>query len=168
MTYQAEAWRDFFLAVGGGAAALTGLVVVAVSMHLQIILTDPALRHRARMILASFAAVFVRCSLALMGGQDGRAIAVDLFAVCLGLTVLNWLSYAPVTRKRADHRSSLLRTWGATACQGAEMAGAALLFFGLDGGLNLAAVAMLVGILLPLNSSWLLLLGIRQDERPQA
>jgi hypothetical protein len=166
--YQPEPWHDFFLTVGGGAAALTGLVVVAMSMHLEMIRTDPALRHRARMILATLAGVFVRCSLALMANQDGRSVAVDLFVVCLVLTIANLLSYAPVAKTPAAHRSSLLRTIGGTTGYGVEMLGAGLLFFGAGWGLNVAAVAMVVSLGLTISSSWLLLMGVQEDTPPAA
>jgi hypothetical protein len=33
--YCPELWHEFFVMVGGGSAALTGLVVVAMSLHLD-------------------------------------------------------------------------------------------------------------------------------------
>jgi hypothetical protein len=49
--YDTGKWSDFFITVGGGAAALTGLVFVAMSMHLSEIAADPTHRHRSRTIL---------------------------------------------------------------------------------------------------------------------
>src|SRR4051812_48979977 len=100
-TYQLEQWHDFFVTVGGGAAALTGLAVVAMSIHVRTITMDPILRHRARMTLAALAGVFMRCSLALMGGQGERAVALELLAVCLVLTVMGFFSYAPISKTSA-------------------------------------------------------------------
>jgi len=80
--YRPELWHDFFIMVGGGSAALTGLVVVAMSLHLDVIAGDPALRHRARSILTGLGGVFIRSALVLMGGQTGPAVAVELFVVC--------------------------------------------------------------------------------------
>lgn len=90
--YQPDQWHDFFITVGGGAAALTGLVVVAMSLHLGVIAGDPVLRHRARSILAGLAAVFMRSALVLMGGQSGQAVGAELFAVALVVTVLGFTS----------------------------------------------------------------------------
>jgi modulator of FtsH protease len=75
--FRPEQWHDFFIMVGGGSAALTGLVFVAMSLHLDTIAGNPPLRHRARSILTALAAVFIRSALVLMGGQSGQAIAVD-------------------------------------------------------------------------------------------
>jgi len=68
--FDAPLWRDYFVMVGGGGAALTGLVFVAMSQHLSAIASDPTHRHRARTILTALTAVFVRCGLVLMGGQS--------------------------------------------------------------------------------------------------
>jgi len=75
--YQPAQWHDFFITVGGGAAALTGLVVVAMSLHLRVIAVDPALRHRARSILTGLAAAFMRCSLVLMGARTAKRSALS-------------------------------------------------------------------------------------------
>jgi hypothetical protein len=59
-TFQASVWHDYFMTVGGGAAALTGLVFVAMTLHLDEIINNPVHRHRARTILAGLTAVFIR------------------------------------------------------------------------------------------------------------
>lgn len=166
--YQPQQWHDFFMTVGAGAAALTGLAVVAMSMHVRTITMDPFLRHRARMILAGLTGVFMRCSLALMGNQGGRAVAIDLFIVALPVNIVGFFSYAPVPKTHSAHRSSLLRTMGSSACYFAEMGGAVLLFFGKPWGLNVAAVAMIANFVFIITGSWLLLVGIREDETPPA
>src|SRR5213076_560033 len=74
MTFDAASWHDFFIMVGGGAAALTGLVFVAMSLNVAVIAQDPTHRYRAIGTLTGFTAAFVICSLAVMGGQDHRAV----------------------------------------------------------------------------------------------
>ncbi len=61
--YGEAGWHDFFLMVGGGAAALTGLVFVAMSLHLDQIALNAAHRHRARTVLTGLTAVFIRSAL---------------------------------------------------------------------------------------------------------
>jgi hypothetical protein len=133
--YQPAQWHDFFITVGGGAAALTGLVVVAMSLHLRAIAVDPALRHRARSILTGLAAACMRCSLVLMGGQNGRAVGSELLIASAVLTVAGVISFLQVSRSSAPvPRSSVLRTLGGTACYTAEMVGAAVLIAGSIAG----------------------------------
>lgn len=164
-TYRPEEWHDFYLAVAGGSAALTGLLVVAMSLHLRTILSDRALSHRARMILAGLAGAFMRSSLVLMGGQGARLVATELFVVCLLILVLGVISYAPISKIDSPHRSSIYRMLGSSVCYGIEMVGAVLMFVGVPWGLNLAAVAMITNFFFVFSGSWLLLLGVRVDER---
>ena len=68
--YRPDEWRDFFLMVGGAAAALTGLVFVALSLNLDVVVRDATHRYRAIGTMTNFAGIFVLCALALMGGQN--------------------------------------------------------------------------------------------------
>src|SRR6266851_70334 len=83
-----NSWHDYFVMVGGGSAALTGLIFVAMTLHLDEITTNPVHRHRARTILMGLTAVFIRCALVLMGGQSFRAVALEIIGV---LTVVEFL-----------------------------------------------------------------------------
>jgi hypothetical protein len=83
-----SSWHDYFVMVGGGSAALTGLIFVAMTLHLDEITTNPVHRHRARTILMGLTAVFIRCGLVLMGGQSFRAVALEIVGV---LTVVEFL-----------------------------------------------------------------------------
>jgi hypothetical protein len=56
MTYQPGLWHDYFVMVGGGSAALTGLVFVAMTLHLPEIVSDPVQRHRSHRRLRSVGA----------------------------------------------------------------------------------------------------------------
>ena len=64
--FDAPLWRDYFVMVGGGAAALTGLVFVAMSLHLSDIAGNRMHRHRARTLLTALTTIFIRCALVLM------------------------------------------------------------------------------------------------------
>jgi hypothetical protein len=44
--YRPEQWRDFLVMVGGAAAALTGLVFVALSLNLGALMGDATHRYR--------------------------------------------------------------------------------------------------------------------------
>lgn len=85
--YKAEFWNSFFVMVGGGVAALTGLVFVALSIALSLNLEDMTedATHKYRSIntLAGLTAVFVTCGLVLMPGQNHRAVGSELFVLAL-------------------------------------------------------------------------------------
>src|SRR5712664_1049620 len=138
MMAQLAGWHDYFIVVGGGAAALTGLVFVAMTLHLDDIVSDPVHRHRARTILTGLTAVFIRCALALMGGQNGQAIAVELIFVLLVVEVVLYRSIRQAINS-ADQRV-LLRTLGSFACLVLEQTGALILFAGSVWGLYVVGV----------------------------
>ena len=164
--FDAPLWRDYFVMVGGGAASLTGLVFVAMSLHLSDIVSDPTHRHRARTLLTALTTVFIRCALVLMGGQTARAVGVEIFVVVVGaeVVVLRSLNQALRGSGAAQH-GVLSRTLGYAACLIIEQTGAAILFFGNTWGLYAVGVGMMASILLIVSGAWLLLVGVESTAR---
>ena len=164
--YSPGQWRDFFLTVGSGAAALTGLLVVAMSLHIHVIVKDPVLRHRALSILTNLAAIFMRCSLVLMGGQNYQAVGVELFIVCgfaAGIGINSFLEALKLTKPFP--KNTFYRTMGNLSCYVAEMLGALILVSGLIIGLYVAAIAMVANFYFVISGSWLLLARVCSDEK---
>ncbi len=82
MIYDATQSNEFFVTVGGGAAALTGLVFVAMSLNVESITQDAT--HQFRAIGAHRVPWHLcRCALVLMGGQNRQAIGVEWIVVAL-------------------------------------------------------------------------------------
>jgi hypothetical protein len=163
---QLAGWHDYFIVVGGGAAALTGLVFVAMTLHLDEIVDDPVHRHRARTILTGLTAVFIRCALALMGGQNGQAIAVELIGVLL---VVEFVLYRSIRQAivSAD-QAVLLRALGSFACLVLEQVGALILFAGNVWGLYIVGVGMMSSFIFMVTGAWLLLVGVGRSEAARA
>ncbi len=183
--FEAAVWHDYFVMVGGGAAALTGLVFVAMSQHLSDIASNPTHRHRARTILTALTAVFVRCALVLMGGQTARAVGVEIFVVIVGVEVTVFRSLDEALRgsgaaqrgvlfrslnevlrgSGAGQSGVLFRTLGYAACLIIEQTGAAILFFGHTWGLYAVGVGMIASFLFIVSGAWLLLVGVDSEAR---
>src|SRR5580693_7940381 len=68
--YMPEQWNNFFVMVGGGAAALAGLIFVAMSINHEIIIRNTTHKNRAINMLTGFSAIFMASSLALIGDQN--------------------------------------------------------------------------------------------------
>jgi hypothetical protein len=186
--FDAPLWRDYFVMVGGGGAALTGLVFVAMSQHLSDIASNPTHRHRARTILTALTAVFVRCALVLMGGQSARAVGVEIFVVIVGVEVTVFRSLNEALRgsgaaqrgvlfrslnealRGSDtaQRGVLFRTLGYAACLIIEQTGAAILFFGHTWGLYAVGVGMMASFLFIVSGAWLLLVAVESPARRPA
>jgi hypothetical protein len=165
MDFRPAQWHDFFMTVGAGSAALSGLVVVAVSMHVEVITRDPVLRHRGRSILTGMAALFVRCALALMGDQSGRVIGIELLVILVPISVGGFLSFLPVVASETGAPpQSTLRTFGSLGCYVTESIGAALLVVGLGGAIYVVGIAMLANFFFTISGAWLLMIGVSTDE----
>ena len=80
------AWHDFYVMTGGAAAALTGLVVVALSMHAKAIMAHALYRDRAfAAILALMTQVFLSAAV-LEPTQPSAALGIEI-----GLAALFWV-----------------------------------------------------------------------------
>ena len=71
-----EQWNNFFVMVGGGAAALVGLIFVAMSINHEIIIGNMTHKNRAINMLTGFTAIFMASSLALIGDQYVGALGI--------------------------------------------------------------------------------------------
>ncbi len=160
--YDAPAWRDYFVMVGGGAAALTGLVFVAMTLHLEDIVHHPVHRHRARTILAGLTAVFLRCGLVLMGGQTRQAVAIELFGVLVVVEIVLYRSLVDAIQTR--DRGVLVRGVGSFACLVVEQLGAVILFAGGAWGLYIVGLGMLSSFVFMVTGAWLLLVGVEASH----
>jgi hypothetical protein len=164
--YQPALWHDYFAVVGTGAAALTGLVFVAMTLHLDDITRDPVHRHRARTILTGLTAVFIRCALVLMGGQNGQAIAIEIIGVLVIVEVILYNSIRSAIRS-ADN-GVLWRTIGSFACLVLEQIGAVILFAGNAAGLYVVGLGMMSSFIFMVTGAWLLLVGVGAQEVARA
>ena len=161
--YDAPAWRDYFVMVGGGAAALTGLVFVAMTLHLEDIVHHPVHRHRARTILTGLTAVFLRCGLVLMGDQTRQAVAIELFGVLVVVEIVLYRSLLDAIQTR--DRGVLVRGVGSFACLVIEQLGAVILFVGGAWGLYVVAIGMLSSFVFMVTGAWLLLVGVEASHQ---
>lgn len=160
--YDASAWRDYFVMVGGGAAALTGLVFVAMTLHLEDIVNHPVHRHRARTILTGLTAVFLRCGLILMGNQSRQAVAIEIIGVLVIVEVVLYRSLVDAVRTRDP--GVLVRGVGSFACLVLEQVGAVILFAGAAWGLYVVALGMLTSFVFMVTGAWLLLVGVEATQ----
>jgi hypothetical membrane protein len=119
-------------------------------------------RYRAIGTLTGLAAVFMRCSLALMGGVNHQVIGAEFFIVS-GLAAVVYVG-GYVRASKEGSGPSLLRTVTGSALYAVEMIGAAMLVSGSIIGLYIAAVAMVVNSCYMISGAWLLVIGVFQRD----
>ncbi|HUC01078.1 MAG TPA: hypothetical protein VMS11_14755 [Solirubrobacterales bacterium] len=81
--YDPAEWTDLFVAVAGAAAALTGLLFVAVSINLERILKFEGLPERALETLLFLVLALLASIVALVPGQSHVALGLELLFVSL-------------------------------------------------------------------------------------
>ncbi|HTD50367.1 MAG TPA: hypothetical protein VK771_07205 [Acidimicrobiia bacterium] len=165
--YRPDQWHDFFMMVGGAAAALTGLVFVALSLNLGVILGDATHRSRSIGTLTGFAGIFVICALVLMGGQSHVAVGVEWLAVS---SAAGFVYLRPLPRLRRANPTTLttVRLITGGTLYAAQIVGAGLVLLDATAGLYVAASAMAVLTVYSVTGAWLLLVGAHDDTNHQA
>jgi hypothetical protein len=160
--YKPDLWNSFFVMVGGGVAALTGLVFVALSIALSLNLEemtkDATHKYRSINTLAGLTAVFVTCGLVLMPDQGHRAVGVEVLLLALVGAVVFLYGFRQAFR--FGSRPSKERLVIGTCLYVAEAVGALVLISGSIAGLYVAAVAMVVNVAFMISAAWLLVVSV--------
>jgi modulator of FtsH protease len=71
-------WQNFYLMAGGAAAALTGLIFVALSMHTKVIMAHPLLSDRALASIQSLMAQVFLAGAVLVPAQPRLALGLEV------------------------------------------------------------------------------------------
>ena len=158
-------WAEFFVAIGGAAAALTGLLFVAVALRPREIRNSTLMVGRARSAFYAFVTVLFVALLALAGtssrliGLAEIGVAVGVFALSSPFTLRAWRARTLNPLRAAVYHAGLVMVvigGVVRAVQGA----------GRDSDLLLAvAVLLLLGI--ALSNSWQLVISHEADPEPE-
>lgn len=158
--YDPEQWNDFFVLVGTGSAALTGLVFVAISINLKGVAKDATHRYRAVNMLSGFTAVFILSALALTGHQTYRTIGIEWLTVSVLAAAINTNGYIQGFGLSASRYAlGLARIVGGSACYVGQIIGSILLCSGDRSGIYVSAIALIVNFYFLVSGSWLLIVG---------
>ena len=160
-----EQWSNFFIMVGGGAAALAGLIFVAMSINHRIIIRNATHKNRAINMLTGFTAVFMACCFALIGNQHLGALGLEWLVLWLVATAIFIRGYVVAIRSRASSIGlTAPRLAGGTLCYLAEVIAALFLIRGNSAGLDIAAIAIVALFGFLISGAWLLMIGIYEAE----
>jgi hypothetical protein len=162
-----EKWSTFATVAGGAAAALTGLLFVAVSIRIGVIAKSQELRNRAAQTLALFVTALLATILLSIPDQSDRVLGAELAA----LAVIAGVGHLMLDRRaRADssERDEGVHTVATILDAVAPNAVTSLLLLvagvlllsGLHAGLDVMVLPVLVALLGGVLSAWLLLTKI--------
>jgi uncharacterized membrane protein YjjP (DUF1212 family) len=150
-------WTNFYLAAAGAAAALTGLLFVAVSLRPREIRQSPLMVGRARSAFYAFVTVLLGTLLAL-AGTSSRLVGVVQLGVGIGVLALS----APFT-VRAGRARTLNYPRAIVYHAGLVVVAAAGAVRAFNGTSQHYAVVLATGVMLllgiALTNSWQLVLS---------
>lgn len=160
-----EQWNNFFIMVGSGAAALAGLIFVAMSINHEIIIRNITHKNRAINMLMGFTSVFMASSFALIGNQRLDILGFEWFILWYIATVFFIRGYVKAIKSGTSSIGlNIPRLAGGTLCYIAEVAGAVLLMLGYNTGLYIAAFGIIILFAFLISGAWLLMIGIYEDR----
>ena len=137
--YAPDRWHEFYVMVGGAAAALTGLIFVAISIHLRSVLATRFFRARARYLTGCLMLTLVTSALVLVPGQSRHARLARI-AGPSGLDV----------RVRQAVAWVALALWVASGVS---------LIIGHGGGLYILLIGVVILLNISVSGAWSLLTG---------
>jgi hypothetical protein len=161
-SYSAVAWHDFFMGTIGAAAALTGLLFVAISINLDEVLKHPQLPGRAAGTLGILVSVLVVSGFALAPGQGNHALGIEIGVIGAVVAVQAvWVSHgkgtpAEPTFWMIEHLATLLLP------STALIVGGVSLIAGAGGGLYWVFAAVLLAFVSASINAWVLLVEIKR------
>lgn len=152
-----ESWHDFFVALAGATAALTGLLFVAVSINLDRILSIDGLPERALESLVLLLATLIVSLLSLVPDQSSVALGIELLVIGLGLgAFIAKLRHGAVPM----HAPKAVRVALPIICTLPLLIGGALLASETADGLLWVVGAAVAAILTAVSNAWVLLVEI--------
>jgi hypothetical protein len=167
--YDPGAWHDFFVTAGTAAAALTGLLFVALSIQLDRILGHTEHRFRARGNFFGLTVVMVMALVVLMPGLGGRWLGVGLIVPNLAAAIVNAWHIRRILP--TFFRGSIifpLRVALSYVLILMGVVGGLSVMAGAGGGLVWPAIESIGMLLIALLGAWSLLVGVAQRPAPAA
>jgi hypothetical protein len=144
----AAAWQNFYVMMGSANAALTGLVFVALSIHLRSVLEHPLLKPRAVIALTVLATQIVIAAIVL-APQSPTLMGIELFALNASFLVVELRQRRSIAITQASLISFAIRLL--------YLYSAISLFLGVGGGFYVLAFVIVVTLGRTMASCWALL-----------
>ena len=149
--FDPAAWQDFYVMMGGANAALTGLVFVALSIHLKAVLEHPLLKPRAVIALTVLATQIVIAAIVLTP-QSSTYMGMEIFILNASFLVVDLRQQ----RSFAIRRASLL----GFGIRLLYIYSAISLIVGVGAGFYALALVIVVTLGRTMASSWALLTAL--------
>lgn len=152
-----SAWHDFFAVSGTAAAALLGLVLVAISIHVEQVVQDPLVRNRAFVTLLALTISLVISLVALIPHMSAvwfGAVTVLINVAYVALLALSLVGARRVAGRLPGH---VWRRVAPNVISLVSIAAGLSLMLGRGPGLFLLASSLILLLPAMMFSTWSLL-----------
>ena len=161
--YQPAQWHDLFVATVGAAAALTGLIFVAVSINLPLILKLPTLPPRAAETLAVTMGLLLVSVFVLVPGQSLTLLGAEMIALGAVLAAVLLRTRLRLPRSPDDPLIWTVMPIGVILAGSLPMVAAGIsLLVGGGGGLYWLVPGLVLGFSGAVFNAWILLIEIHR------
>lgn len=153
-------WQGFFTFVGLVAGGLTGLIFVALSIHVTEVTARSTYIARARTTLGALTGFLVLCGLALVPGQTPRAFGLEclvLFVILIGDVVRHFHDFEAPGHN--VERPLVVRTTIALVLFGLGAAGTLGLLVEVPWAMFVLGLSTLLGLPVRVIQAWALLVA---------
>jgi hypothetical protein len=162
MTSLVEGWENFFVAEVGAAAALSGLLFVAVSINLTRILAIKHLPARAGETLVVLLSVLAIATFGLVPGQGRAALGAEVGATGLVVWLVTVRTQVRAFRDAEARRWLLTRVLCTQAASLPFVIAGGLLLGGVESGLYWIVPGTLASFASGTLNAWVLLVEIQR------
>ncbi|HWR84636.1 MAG TPA: hypothetical protein VN200_01445 [Rhodoglobus sp.] len=153
------AWSDFNVAMAGAAAALAGLIIVAMSVNVQKVLTSPSLTARGAASIAALVFAVVATGLALIPDQPTWLLGVELLVPLLLAAAVEVQAVRQIAAGQGVEAKTLKIAVG-LAPVAAFAVGTGLLIAGIADGFVAIAIGCLAAIAAAVLYAWVALVEV--------
>lgn len=161
--YDIDQWANFFVATLGAAAALTGLLFVAISINLNRILSFPRLPGRAASTLGILVAVILTGCFGLAPDQSTLAIGIEFGALGFAVAAQSFWVLGRRQVGAADTRSHTVEQLMVVLLPAVTLfIGGLSLALGVGGGLFWTLAGVVLSFAVAVINAWVLLVEINR------
>lgn len=168
-----ESWDTFAVIVGGAAAALLGLLFVAISIRLNVIARSTELRNRSASTMTLFGIVLLLGVLLAIPEQSYRALGIEVVVLAVlggaGLFLLDWRAGRHREHQVIGRVIEMVSPNTVTTVL--LLVAGGLLAFNVSAGMYVLVAPVIAAFVGGLTSAWLFMTRTeetRTEERPES